>query len=288
MVSRLIFAVLASLAAIPALPAAAQVTPPGIGSDTMDQVQNLMRILQMDQVIDVMQAEGLDYGATLRTEMFPEKGGAGWSAAVATIYDPQRMTTEFETALAREMARTPEVFAEADRFFGDDRGQRIITLEIEARRALMDEATESLAREAADRLPTEQAARHEALKQFVAANDLIELNVMGALNANLAFYRGLAAGGAFGDAMTESDMLAEVWGQEADVRAETESWLWSYLGLAYQPLSDEDLQAYYDFSRSEAGRALNHAVFAAFDAVFVRISEDLGRAAARMMQGEDI
>ena len=35
-------------------------------------------------------------------------------------------------------------------------------------------------------------------------------------------------------------------------------------------------------------RFLNTAMFAAFDKLFVAISRDLGRAAARQMQGEDI
>ena len=147
---------------------------------------------------------------------------------------------------------------------------------------------EAAAKAAVADMEAEGSPRLDALRRFAAANDLVEMNVMGALNANLAFYKGLSAGGAFGSAMTEEDMLADVWGQEADVRAETEEWLWSYLSLAYQPLSDEELQAYHDFSETPEGQKLNAAVFAAFDVSFVRISEDLGRAAARAMQGEDI
>ena len=90
------------------------------------------------------------------------------------------------------------------------------------------------------------------------------------------------------EGMTESDMLAEVWAQEDQVRQETEDWLWPYLALAYQPLSDEEMQAYQVFSEAPEGRALNAALFAAFDASFVRISGELGRAVALMVQGQDI
>ncbi len=38
------------------------------------------------------------------------------------------------------------------------------------------------------------------------SHDLIEMNVMGAMNANLAFYRGMADGGAL-DGLSEQDML---------------------------------------------------------------------------------
>ena len=63
---------------------------------------------------------------------------------------------------------------------------------------------------------------------------------------------------------------------------------WPYLALAYQPLSDEEMQAYQVFSEAPEGRALNAALFAAFDASFVRISGELGRAVALMVQGQDI
>src|SRR3989338_6090678 len=95
---------------------------------------------------------------------------------------------------------------------------------------------------------------------------------MGALNANLAYYRAMSNAGGFGDRVPEDQMLAEVWAQEADLRSETVEWLFPYLALAYSPLSTEDLQAYLDFSASAGGRRANALIFAAFDAVFVEIS----------------
>ena len=83
-------------------------------------------------------------------------------------------------------------------------------------------------------------------------------------------------------------MLADVWSQESDIRAETEGWLYPFLALAYKPLSDADMQAYLTFSESEASRVMNAAMFAAFDEMFRDISRDLGRAAADMLSGQDI
>ncbi|MFN6953040.1 MAG: hypothetical protein ACK4NE_10675, partial [Albidovulum sp.] len=60
------------------------------------------------------------------------------------------------------------------------------------------------------------------------------------------------------------------------------------LALAYGPLTDEDLRAYLDYSRSPEGKRLNTALFAAFDAVFEPISRELGRAAGRQLLGQDI
>jgi hypothetical protein len=127
-----------------------------------------------------------------------------------------------------------------------------------------------------------------ALQHFARTNDLIEFNVAGALNANLAFYRGLSQGGAFEERLTEDQMLADVWAQEAEIRGETADWLFPYLALSYKSLSDADLASYQAFAETAAGKKLNAAVFAAFDVVFTRISLDLGRAAARRIQGEDI
>jgi hypothetical protein len=99
----------------------------------------------------------------------------------------------------------------------------------------------------------------------------------------------MSDGGAFDDAqMTEAEMLADVWSQEPDIRAETEGWLYPFLALAYEPLSDADIEAYLAFSESQAGQAMNAALFAAFDKVFSDISRDLGRAVAEMLSGRDI
>ncbi len=255
---------------------------------TTAAIQTLAEAMQLPAVIGVMQAEGLDYGGALRDEMFAGKGGAEWPAALARIYDADRMMAVILRRLETELQGQPATVAAAQAFFGSATGQKIVALEVEARRALLDKATETAAQEAAADMEARGAPRMEALRRFAKANDLIELNVMGAMNANLAFYRGMSDGGGFGAALSEQDMLAEIWGQEAQVRADAEDWLWPYLALAYQPLSDEELQAYQRFSETSEGKRMNAALFAAFDEAFVQISRDLGRAAARMVRGEDI
>jgi hypothetical protein len=263
---------------LPVLPAQAQVADPGAVADA----------LRIDEVMGVMQAEGLDYGAQLEAELFPGGGGARWQAAVARIYDAAAMERRFSQVFGAEIGDEPEAMAAIVDFFGDARGQRIVTLEIEARRALLDEAVEDAAKVAFQDMEAERDPRIGLLQRFAEANDLIEQNVAGALNSNLAFYRGLSEGGAFGEAMAEPDILADVWSQEADIRAETEDWLFPYLALAYQPLPDEDVEAYIAFSETGAGEALNAALFAAFDAIFTDISEELGRSAAQLLSGQDI
>lgn len=251
-------------------------------------VAGLQQAMKIPEIIAVLRDEGMAYGASLEEELFPGRGGAAWGVAVDLIYDTPTMEERFGAALEREIGADTATLGAAVDFFASERGQRILTLEVEARRALLDEAVEDAARARAEEMIAEADPRMDALRRFAEANDLIESNVQGALNANLAFYQGMAEAGAFGDEMTEEQMLDDVWGQEADVRAETGDWLFSYLALAYGPLPDEDLEAYTDFSLTPEGQKLNAALFAAFDAVFREISRNLGRAAARQMMGQDI
>lgn len=250
-------------------------------------VSALVAALRVQDLLDVMRLEGLDYGKSLEEDLFPGQGGARWQAAVEHIYDAGRMQAGFEAVLLRELAQQPALIAPAQEFFSSERGKSILMLELEARRALLDPAVEDAAKVAFADMAEGNAPRFAQIKAFAAANDMIEANVIGALNANLSFYKGMAEGGALGE-MTEPDMVAEVWGQEAQVRADTEEWLFPYLSLAYQPVSDPDLDAYIAFSQTPAGQHLNTALYAAFDALFLAISHDLGYAAARQITGQDI
>jgi hypothetical protein len=249
----------------------------------------LLTTLRIPEMIAVMQDEGIAYGDELEEQLFPGAGGARWDEAVARVYDEPALLERFQSAFAARLAADPQAMDQIAGFFGTDRGQQILILEIEARRALLDEAVEEAAAVSVDDMRARDDPRLALLERFATANDLIEQNVSGALNANFAFFQGMSDGGAFdGAKMTEADMLAEVWAQEPDIRAETESWLYPFLALAYKPLSDADVEAYLAFSESEAGRAMNAAMFAAFDEVFREISRDLGRAAAEMLSGRDI
>lgn len=248
-----------------------------------DPAAALLEALDLDAMIAVIRQEGLAYGLSLQADLFPDNAN-GWADQVSVVYDAGQMTGTFEQVMRQELpaALVPDMLA----FFNSDLGRRVTGLEISAREALLDDAVEQTAKQMRDDLADGQSARYFGLMRFVEANDLIETNVSGALNANLAFYRGLSDGGAFPAPMTESDILRDVWTQEPAVRSDTVDWLMAYLGLAYQPLSDADLDAYIAFSLTPAGKAVNRAQFAAFDRVFVDISRQLGLAAARHMASE--
>jgi hypothetical protein len=237
-------------------------------------------------VFEVMSAEGLAGAVDLEADMFPSGGGSAWRAVTADIYAADRMIARFEAALP-EAPLPPEALAELRAFYDTDLGARVAAGEVAARRAFLDPAIEESATELARERAAEGSPRSAQLRQFIAANDLIAHNVSGALNSNLAFLRGLSEGGAWASEMPEDLMLAEVWGQEAQIRTDLTDWLFAYQTLAYEGLTDDEFQAYIDMTMTDAGQALNAVLFAGFAEVFEAISYDLGRAAARFMSGDE-
>lgn len=274
----------AALAAAMAAPAPAFAQTQAMQPD----IAALSQTLNIDSLIAVMRDEGLANSAQMEADLFPGQGGAAWAVVVDNIYDAPRLREKFDTALTKALLNDPATAAAMQGFFGSALGQRIIALEVEARRTLLDDAAVETATQTWTKLQADKTPRAAQIERFAQANDLIESNVMGALNANFAFYRGMAAGGAFPQPMSESDMLAEVWAQESAIRQETADWLYPFLTLAYQPLTDTELDSYIAFSDSAAGKKANAAIFAAFDAMFVHISQELGQSAARVMAGQAI
>lgn len=268
------------------LPARAET---GGGAPTAEAtVATLSKTMRFQDLFAIMAEEGIAHGKTLEADMFPSGGGPGWQEAVSAIYDVEKLHQDFAAALETQLATDPEALAEIIGFFGSDLGQRIVGLEIDARRAFLDTASEEAARVAADRRSAKRDPKLAQIRRFIEAGDLLEMNVAGALSGNLAFMKGLSGTGAYGQPMPEDQIMSDVWAQEGQIREDTNSWLLAYLGLAYDPLSEAELEAYVTFSESPAGQRLNAALFTAFDAVFRQVSYDLGRAAGIAMQGRDI
>ena len=119
---------------------------------------------------------------------------------MATIYDGEVMhdTARAEFNAVMEGADVASMLA----FFQSEPGQSIIELEVSARRALLDDAVDVASKEAAKIAQTDNTERFQLIVDFAAANDLVETNVAGAMNANMAFYTGLMDRGAFDDALT--------------------------------------------------------------------------------------
>lgn len=262
-----------------AAPARAEVSQP---------ILDLTDALQMGEVVMVLRDEGLSNGDDLAADLPGGPQDPQWKLALNRIYDVDAMQAQFSAEMEARLAKDPDAILAATIFFNSELGEKALRLEVDARRALADPAVEEKARAAYQALDKDNPARRALIDRFVVVNDLVESNVMGSLNSNLAFFRGLAAEGGETFGMSEAEMIDQVWSGEPEARKETVDWLFPFLTLAYQPLSDDELQAYIDFSMTPAGRKINAAMFAAFDQMFDGISEELGRTVARQMNGEDI
>jgi hypothetical protein len=247
-------------------------------------VQELARILRLDDVISVMRNEGITYGREIDADMLNGSGGTFFADRVEEIYDADEMTRTVTDAL-RAIMSDAEI-ADTLGFFDSDRGQRILALETAARVAIVDPAVEEIARETYAELKGSDDGRLAAIMRFIEINDLLERNVAGALSSRFHFYRGFVDGD--GMKMDEAMILADVWRQEDEVRDDTESWLYGFLLMAYRPLSDEDLEAYSVFSETPAGQTMNAALFNGFDEVYRTISYALGLEVARAQTASDL
>jgi len=257
---------------------------PALAQNT--QAELLFDALGLPDIVDIMREEGVVYGAQIGTDLFPNKVSPAWRATVETIYDSAAMHASVKAAFIHALDNqdvTPMVA-----FFSSDLGKTLVSLEVSARRALLDDTVEQASKDVATVAKFNNTERFQLVDAFVQTNDLIEINVAGAMNSNVAFYMGLMAGGAFDEALTQDQILNDVWDQAADIRANTSEWVYGFLLLAYDPVSATDLEKYTAFSASDTGVALNGALFAAFDDMFDAISFALGREAARVMAGQDL
>jgi len=251
-----------------------------------DKVEALYDALALSELLPIMRDEGLTYGADIGADLFPGDPGPEWTELVSAIYDIDRMEARVLADFAADL-EGDDIDAMIA-FFTSEPGRTIIQLEVSARAALLDEAVEETSIEAAAIAIADDDPRMALIETYAQTNDLIEANVVGAMNSNFAFYTGLMDGGAFPQSLSEDEILADVWSQEPEIRINTSEWVYSFLYLAYQPLDDTDIEAYIAFSETEAGQDINQALFAAFDGMFVDISRNLGRASSRFMTRQEL
>ncbi len=269
--------------------AAAQAAEPAVAGAPAAQAEarRVHEALLLPRLIEVMAREGLANGEAMAAGVFgPGPVPAEWDALVAALYDPAKMEAAVLGRLAEEL-RGQDVAAMAA-FFEGEPGRRLVALELAAREAMLEDDVEQAAKEAAAVAMAAEDPRLGLLRGVIEAGDLIEASVASAMNANLAYFTALLDGGALGDGTTEADLTADVWSQEAQIRAETTEWVYAFLLKAYAPASDADIAALTAFTESAEGRALTRALNRAFDQIYADISRSLGLAAAYYMTTERI
>ncbi len=281
--ARAIAVALGGVAATVALP-----TAPLLAQNAADPADaaDIADALMLDDLIAIMHAEGVAYGETIARDLLGDAAPAGWAGRVGAIYAVEPMRRDVAAAFAG--ALEGDDVAAMLAFLADGPGARAVEMEVSARRARLDPAVEQSADDAAVLAVADADPRIDLIARYIAANDLIERNVADAMTSNYAFYLGLMQGGAMPPGTSESDLLADVWGQEALIRQNLTDWHYSFLYMAFAPLDDAEIESYIAFSATPAGQQLNDALFVAFDAVFTDISRDLGRAAAEFLVTQDL
>lgn len=241
-------------------------------------------VLRINELAHVLSDEGAEYGQSLDREMLNGEAGGGFHLMVRQIYDPARIAEGIHEGLAQHMDEA--ALEEAIAFFASPLGVRIVSLELDARIAFADRATEETARARYTDLRDQDPARHALIVRLINAGDLVQRNVTATMNADIQYYRGLIDGDMI--EMDQSDILDAVTADLDGMTEDTEGWLGGFMTLAYSPLSDADLEAYASFAESEAGHALNRGFFAGFDPLYEDISYALGRAVALNMASEEL
>ncbi|WP_019953612.1 DUF2059 domain-containing protein [Yoonia vestfoldensis] len=265
---------------------AASVTLTGAVFAQDDGADALFDAVGLPEIVAVMRDEGMAYGETVAQDMFPSGMTPRWAAHVSRIYDTDKMVAEMRAAFVT--ALQDDDVAPMLAFYRSDLGERIVTLEVGAREAMLDPTLDAASKAFAAEEAQADTPRYQLITDFITANDLIEANVVGGLNSNYAFVDALVSGGATLPGVTANDLLADVWAQEPDIRASTTEWLYAFLLLAYAPLSDAELVELTTFSQTPEGRALTAALFTAFDQMFMRVSRDLGTAASGFIISQDL
>ena len=246
-----------------------------------EKVERLALAMHLMQAMDIIVDEGDTQRQELDKTLLDNSGGEFFEAQVEDIFDPvwmrNRMTDAFEVGL------TDAQLDQAIVFFESDLGQTIITLENSARRAFLDETIEDMAREAYENASKDDV-HYELVDEFIQVNDLIDLNVQGALSADYNFFKGLK----YGPSSDDAELLAQLLAEQDAVTADTTSWVYSFLLMAYAPLDETQMREYIAFSRTETGKALNDALFDGFDRMFDGISFRLGEAVAQVLNAPDL
>ncbi len=246
-----------------------------------DKVERLILAMQLDQVIEILRNEGSALGQDLQDTFLNNSGGPVFDAQVERIYDAEMMRTQFANIFQKKL--TESQLDRAILFFESDLGQTIVTLENSARVAFSDEAIEEMAMDAyknGDR----DTETFRLVDEFIQVNDLIEQNVSNAISADYNFFRGLSDDAGSLDV----DLLAELLSEKESMTKETETWLYSFLLLAYQPLDDAQMRENIAFSRTDTGRAVNSAIFESFDLMYDRIYFRLGQAVLQVLKSSDL
>lgn len=262
------------------------VQPPVQASDL---AQRVWRVMEMEQMMPILRDEALAESEGMAEMLFLDGGTDVWRDQVGAIHDPLRMQEMFVEGMTKAApSMNGERIEDALDFYETDLGKRIMGLEVSSRIAFLDKAVEQDARDTYAREAGIGSPLAGQIDRLIEAGDLVDPNVVGALNAVIAFSNGFNDGGGYPMPMSEDQILSDAWAQEPQVRQDTVDWMSAYLMLTYSPLSDDEMEEFIDFAQTEQAMALAGLLFAGFDHAFRQTSYELGLAAAGQLGGRKL
>lgn len=236
------------------------------------QVDQLVDAMGLPALVEVFSTEGLESGAALDEGFLNGQGGNVFGETVRRLYDPVRLEQELRAGMAQ--ALDGDIAAQATLFFDSELGAQIVELEVQARRAMMQQELETVAKSA-------PSAQSDAVSEFLTTRDLVERNTKTSMDARIAFVAGMAE-------VTGNQDTPDFEAQRDAVHAETESWLRGYYALAQSPLSADDVAIYTAFWETDVGQAVDDALFDAFGSSYSSLSFALGQAVGRLLPQNEL
>ena len=246
-----------------------------------DLTRELLNQMRFGEIVTIMREEGISDSRELPKDLMMGQVGASWEHALSSIYNIEMMTQMVESLFLGSLgSKHLEGILE---FVSSEAWQTSVDLELAARHAMLAPEIEQMAYDSYYRALAKNTRLVRDLETLVDFADLVEQNVVGALNGMYQFNLGLVDGG-LEMGYTEDELLAHIWAEEESIRIEVSEWMFSFLMLAYDPIERQMLLEQIRFFQTSEGRRLNAAMSDAFDGMLNDIAYQLGFALAGMMQ----
>ena len=236
-------------------------------------IDRLVDAMGMPDLVRAFSVEGQTSADTLDAEFLNGQGGSVWAETVRKLYDPARLESELRSGLAQ--ALDPQTARTALMFFDSEVGRRIISLEVQARVAMLDTDVADMAKAAG-------ADSDAQVRAFIDTRNLVERNTDAAVLAQDAFFAGFAQATGAATPAPDTDAL------RLGIEKETERWLIGYYALIQSALGQDDLDIYSEFWQTQVGTAVDDAVFEVFGTSYTTLSFALGQAVGLLMPADEL
>lgn len=255
------------------------ILPVQLAADSSD-AGRLLELMRFDQLAEVSREEGISGNASVLEDFGLTSNEAFWLEELDVIFDEGKTEEMFRTSFAK--AYNQRSIVDAIAFLGSEAWMRAYDLQIDTSLLLTDPALEEAAVIHYWEHIENNSPRVPLIEDLVASTDLVEQNIAGAMNAMLAFNRGMTfVSSDLG--YPDEEMIALLYASETELRLEISEWLHAYYLVAYLPLTEADISQQIEFWTSQAGQDISAAMMLSYDVVHNDQSFAVGRALAEIL-----